>query len=249
MTRTGVITALALTGFLAATCGGKQGKGGTGPGDTHVGDDLDIDEGGTAAGNDGGVGEMGETDGGTEVVGELPAGEEPAVTFELVNTAEEDLVFSLDRGWQPVISAYSGKPPNAKAILMFPTHCTAACEVDEAERCPVCEKAKDAKEERESEQRKFVPAGKSLKVVWDGQVYLYERTKGLIDGKKKKCNCYRKEEVAPNEYTVRACGLRITKSAKRTSAYQCPTATMTLPGDGPQTVRFEFGEPEHKKTH
>ncbi len=249
MTRTGVLTALVLAGFLAATCGGKQGKGGAAPGDTHVGDDLDIDEtGGAMTGDDGGVGEMA-ADGGADVVGELPAGEEPVVTFELVNTAEEDLVLSLDRGWQPVISAYSGKPPNAKAILMFPTHCTAACEVDAAERCPVCEKAKDAKEERESEERKVIAPGKSLKVVWDGKVFVYERTKGVVDGKKKKCNCYRKEDAADSEYTVRACGLRITKSAKRTSAYQCPTSTMTLPGDGPQTVRFEFGEPEHKKIH
>jgi len=245
MTRTWVLTALAIAGFLAATCGGKQGtKSSGGPGDTHV-DDLDVDEPGVDV--DAGVSEM--ADAGPEVIGELPEGQEPVVTFELYNSADEDLVLSLDRGWQPVISGYSGKPPNAKPILMFATHCTAACEVDEAERCPYCPKAKDSVEERESELRKVIPPGKSLEVVWDGQIFVYERTRGLVDGRKKKCNCYRKEEAPPNTYTVRACGLRITKSAKRTSAYQCPTSTMTLPADGPQTVRFEFAEPEPTKIH
>ena len=136
----------------------------------------------------------------------------------------------------------SGTPPNAKSILMYPTHCTAACESAEAERCPVCVKPTD-EAGKELEQREVIAAGAQRDFPWDGEVFVYEKTKGVQDGKAKSCTCYRKEPVAANTYTVRACGLRITKSAKASSKYQCPTATMTLPADGPLVVEFDFPQP------
>jgi hypothetical protein len=59
------------------------------------------------------------------------------VTFVLKNSAKESLFLNMDKGFAAVIRAYSGKPPNAKSMLMYPTHCTASCEAAPEDICPV----------------------------------------------------------------------------------------------------------------
>ncbi len=250
MKRYEAIGAVLVAAALGVGCGGKSAAGANEPvGDQHVADDLDVDEGtgvatgdtGAATGDTGAAtGDTGAATGDTGDTGANP----PMVTFRLHNSGTEDLVLSMDRGLQPILSAYSGTPPNAKSILMYPTDCTAACSVAEAQRCPVCEKPKQGIEERESEQRLVIPPGQHHDFPWDGQIHVYQKTKGTFDGKKRSCNCFHLEPVPDDTYTVRACGLRITKSAKKTSKYQCPTNTMTLPAEGPLVVEFDFPEPE-----
>jgi hypothetical protein len=170
-------------------------------------------------------------DGGEKSAG---TGTGAAVTFRLKNSAKDDLVFSVDKGWQPVIFAFSGQPPNAKGILMFPKHCTASCELSGKERCPVCEAPEKVKDIIAAETREVVAPGKSFDVPWDGQVYRHD---------KKDCDCYRREPVPPETYTVRACGLRITKSAKQSTKLQCADGSMTFPADRAQVVELNFPAP------
>ena len=169
--------------------------------------------------------------------------ERPPVTFRISNTAEDDLVLNMDKGWQPVISAYSGKPPNAVPILLFPTHCTAACDADAADRCPFCPEPERVRDIKAAEKREVIVAGASLEVPWDGQVFVYEKAKGTREGRNVKCDCFRKEPVPAASYTVRACGLRITTSASAASKYQCVTAEIELPADEPQVVELAFPTP------
>jgi hypothetical protein len=241
-----VIAALA-----ALSCGGgKSGGGAVEPvGESHVGDDLDVDEPGKTDAGDPSASDTGDADGGDTATVDggdgtaAPAG--PPVTFRLKNNGDEELVLSMDRGLQPILSAYSGTPPNAKSILMYPTHCTAACDVAEDARCPHCPKPKKAVEERESELREVIAPGATLDFPWDGQIHVYEKTHGTRDGKAKSCNCFTRAPAPAGTYTVRACGLRITKSAKKRSKYQCPTSTMILPAEsGAQVVEFDFAKPE-----
>jgi hypothetical protein len=215
--------------FAAAACGGTQdsvastpvGEGGSSPA---------TDEPGEAA--EGGAGQAGKE--------ASAASAAPAVTFRLKNTAKEELVFSLDKGWQPVIFAFSGKPPKATPILMFPKFCTASCDLDEAERCPHCVEPDKVKDIKAAEKREVVAPGATLDVPWDGQVHVYENTRGKREGKSVKCECFRKQPVPAETYTVRACGLRITKSAKSSTRYQCVEATMSFPAEGPQVVELDF---------
>ncbi|MEM9490094.1 MAG: hypothetical protein AAGC55_13180, partial [Myxococcota bacterium] len=134
--------------LAVATCGGTQSVGEESPGQSNrtgggqsgesIADDLDVPdsadgENGSAEAGDG----TAETDTDTDDASAAD-GDAPAVTFRLMNTADEDVVFSLDRGWQPVLVAFSGTPPNAKSFLMFPNFGTASCAVDAAVQCPVC---------------------------------------------------------------------------------------------------------------
>jgi hypothetical protein len=222
--------------FVAAACGGAQdsvastpvGEGGSSPAANDPGE-----------ASEGGEGKNGEGSKDAASAAKTP----PAVTFRLKNSAKDDLVFSMDKGWQPVIFAFSGKPPKATPILMFPKFCTAACDLDEAERCPYCAEPDKVKDIKASEKREVVAPGASLDVPWDGQVYVYEKTRGKREGKNTKCECFRKQPVPPAAYTVRACGLRITKSAKSSTSYQCVEATMSFPAEGPQTVELDFPKP------
>jgi hypothetical protein len=221
--------------FAAAACGGTQDsvastpKGEGGPGSAKDGSDQ------AAEGSAGESGEASQENTAAKAV--------PAVTFRLKNSAKDELVFSLDKGWQPVIFAYSGKPPKATPIVMFPKFCTAACDLDETERCPYCAEPDKVKDIKAAEKREVVAAGASLDVPWDGQVHVYENTRGKRDGKGTKCECFRKQPVPPEKYTVRACGLRITKSAKASTRYQCVEATMSFPAEGPQIVELDFPKP------
>lgn len=229
-----------LLAALALGCGGAQAQVGetpvgesSGSGSESVSDDLDVADGASTGDKAGSQDEK------TDGAGTAKANSAPAVTFTLKNTHDEDLVLSLDKGWQPVIFAYSGKPPNAKSILMFPTHCTAACSAGDGERCPVCKAPEKVKDIKAAEKREVIAPGASLNVPWDGKTYVYEDTSA--DGRD--CKCFRRGEVPPETYTIKSCGLRITKSAKKSSRFQCVEAQAVFPGDGPQVVELEFGKP------
>jgi hypothetical protein len=209
---------------------------------THEGESEDEGQGaaGKAVGDadDRGVGEVDGAD-----IQPVPVAA-PAVTFSLVNTAKEDLVFSLDRGWQPVIFGYSGTPGvDAKPIVMFPMHCTASCVAAAEERCPVCVQPSTttAKEAVAAEKREVAAPGTSIDVPWDGQVYGYEKTRGGDAGRS--CQCWRQAEPPAATYTIKACGFRITKEANKRSQLQCVEAPLALPAAAPVTLRLEFPRP------
>ena len=161
------------------------------------------------------------------------------VVFRLVNSADTDLVFSMDKGWQPVIFAYSGEPPNAESIIMFAKHCTASCNADDP--CPYCPAPTTTKDIKAAEKRETVAPGKHLDVEWDTKVFVYQK------GGKKSCSCYSKKAVPAATYTVKACGLRITDTHKSATIYQCVESTMTFPAQGSQLVELEFPNPPPKE--
>jgi hypothetical protein len=182
-----------------------------------------------------------------EDAGVAPADAEPppaAVTFVLHNThPEQDLVFSLDRGWQPVIFAFSGEPPNAVPIIMFSKHCTASCEEEGEALCPSCPEPTDFRDIAAAQIREVVAPGESLEVEWDAEVFLYSDTRGTRNGRRVACECFDKEPVPEETYTVRACGFRVTTEPNRPSTYQCVDAEMTFPADGPLVIDLEFPVP------
>ena len=73
------------------------------------------------------------------------------------------------------------------------------------------------------------------------QVFVYEKTRGKRKGKRRGCECHRTEPAPPGTYTVRACGLRLTKSAERRTQLQCVNGEMTLPASSPQVIELDFG--------
>ena len=213
-------------------CGGAQAPAQSPPGDTHAvseSDDIDMVPAG-----------MGEA-GAEPVVDAVPAAPPPAVTFRLVNRAREDLVFSVEKGWQTSFIAFSGTPPKATPIVMFAKHCTASCDVAADEVCPTCAAPEKVNDVKAAEQREVVAPGASLDVAWDGQVFVYEKARGARRGQR--CECYRTEEVPPETYTVRVCGLRLTKSATKSTKLQCVDTSMTVPAEEPQTITVEFPAP------
>ncbi|HLU66322.1 MAG TPA: hypothetical protein VKZ63_08590 [Kofleriaceae bacterium] len=214
----------------AFACGGsKQSATGGGVGESS--NDLD-----TAGGPAAGAADAGAV--------EADAAPPPApVTFVLKNSHTEELSFSLNKGWQPNFIAFSGQPPKAKSILLFPTHCTASCDATDEERCPVCEAPETAKEELEAQKFETVAPGASIEVPWDGKVFVYEKTRGLQNGKKKRCQCYRQVDPEPGTYTVRAVGLRLTKEVGTNTRNQIVEAQMTLPVTEPVRIELDFGAP------
>lgn len=239
MRRVGMFS-IAIVGTLLS-CGGAQAPAQEPPGDRHATGEGAVDDLDLPAGMEGESmspeQEAGEAPG--DAVEETP----PAVTFQLVNQADEDLVFSVEKGWQTVFIAFSGQPPKAKPILMFPKHCTASCELSAEEVCPVCQTPETVREVKAAEKQVVVAPGASLEVPWDGQVLVYEKTRGKRNGRTQRCECYRTEEVPPETYTVRACGLRLTKSASKSTRLQCADTTMTAPSGEPQVVTLEFPAP------
>jgi len=230
------LVVLAVTTALSCSGGGQGQAGGPGgPGDTHVGD-LDTSDHPPA---DAGAAES--LPGTPDAAPAAGTGATPGslVTFELKNTGTSDLELAIDKGWGLVLSGYSGKPPKAVAILLFPSFCTASCDLGDDERCPKCDKPDSSKNEIASEQRVVVPAGKSQLVEWDGQIHQYESTKAG----RKKCDCYHKVAVPAETYTLRACGLRVTKTADKRSKMQCPTQEVQLPPEAPTRIVFEFPDP------
>ncbi len=221
---------------VGVACGGS-GKGeASGPSaGESTGGDLENPAGG-------GGGEGGEQPGADAGPTE-PAGPPAAVTFVLKNSHSEELAFNMDRGWGINIFAYTGKPPKAKSIVMFPKHCTTACDLDEAERCPVCPEPEKVKDIKAAQKMEKVAAGATLEVPWDGKGLVYSKTKGAASGKSKKCECHAPEAPPDGEYTVKACGLRLTTEVGKNSQLQCVEGTMTLPASEPIRVELDFGAP------
>jgi hypothetical protein len=212
-------------------CGGSNKKESGTPGNSHsdaTGDaNTDIDTPDESSQPDAGV-----------------AAAEPVspVTFVLKNSAKENLYLNMDKGFAAVIYAYSGQPPNAKSILMFPTHCTASCDSAPEDICPLCEEPTRANDIKAAEKHDEVTPGDSRSVGWDAMVFSYKKTRGTQNGKNARCRCYETVEPPPEEYIIKACGLRKTQSAKKPSKYQCVTSTLTLPVTEPVTVELDFGK-------
>ncbi len=226
------VVAALLTASIAS-CGGSKSGDGTGPGHNHStkpddGDieGIDADQASSPA------------DAGVEAPPAAP------VTFVLKNSAKSSLFLNMDKGWQAVIYAYSGTPPNAKSILMFPTYCTASCDSSPEDVCPYCPQPERAKDIQAAENHDDVKPGDSRSVPWDGMAFSYQNAKGTQNGKKAKCKCSELVEPEPATYTIKACGLRKTQSAEERSKYQCVESTLTLPVEGPTVVELDFGKPE-----
>lgn len=220
MTRTSV--PLAFAALVALSCGGAQPTDVEEPGRSRAGeggvaDDLDVDRSAP------------------DTTTEAEPEPEPAspVTFVLKNThPSEGLFFNMDRGYGGFTSTFSGKPPRATVVHAFPRHCTASCDAEDL--CPTCPEP-DQKNQKLHE----VAPGQAMEIPWDGMVHVYEKVKGK--GARKGCECHRMEEIPPEAYTVRICGLRLSRSARQSSKLQCIEGQLSFPADGPQRVELEFG--------
>jgi hypothetical protein len=164
----------------------------------------------------------------------------PPVTFQLKNTGKADLVFTNWKGWGPLVFAFSGKPPKAVPIILFPKHCTASC--DEADKCPVCpEPANDTerKKQEAAAPKQTLASGEQFDLAWDGKVYAYEKT---TQGKRK-CECWRKVDPAPDTYTLRACGTRAAPAVGKPSTSSCVDQPLVLPvANPPVTLPVDFAK-------
>lgn len=170
------------------------------------------------------------------------------VTFVLKNSHTRELSFNMDRGWQPNLFAYTGKPPRARSIILFASHCTASCEAAEDDRCPHCPQPSRPKDLLAAQKFERVQPGEEIEVPWDGRTFVYQKTKGRRNGKPTRCECYSVEPAPPATYTVKACGLRLTKSATERSRLQCVEGTMTLPSSGHQRIELDFGDPQPSRS-
>jgi hypothetical protein len=216
-----------LFAFVVA-CGGGGKKESTEPGTTHE----------TPPGEEGmeGDGGVGVSDGGpgAALAPDAAVARAPIV-FVIKNEGKTDLTFALDKGWGGSIFAYSGKPPKAKPVLVFPKYCTGACDgsSEGGTVCPVCKEAEDPKERQKEEKaetvRQVVTAGGTFELEWDGQVLGYEKAPKEARGKNKKCECWKKVPPEPAEYTVRACALRTSTDVGKNSKMECVESTMNLP--------------------
>ena len=236
-----VLAALLLVA-LAPACGSKPSDPES-PGEpsSTTGADDQEGEGQSEEGEGEGEAEEGEQEGEEEQVEEGPP---PAVTFVLRNSHDQELAFNLDYGWQPNLFAYTGKPPKARSILMFPKFCTMSCEAGADEVCPSCPQPEKAQDILAAQKMERVPAGEELEVPWDGQMFVYEKTRGA---NRARCECHRSEPAPEGTYTVKACGLRLTTTAEERSRLQCVEGEMTLPAEEPLRVELDFGAPPELK--
>jgi len=220
-------------GLTLAACGGTQSKGSGGGGGGGGGDGAD---GGTASAWGGG-GADGGAAGGEGGPASAPAGPPPVVTFVLENKGKSDLIFAIDKGWGQQLTAFTGKPPKAKAAILFSKACTESCEAAPETMCPDCaEEQEDMKkrhqEERDETKREVAPVGGSVEVPWDGKIFAYEKApKGV--GPKKKCECWRKVDPEAGTYTIRACGLRPAAKTGEASKSACVDTKVDLPPEEP----------------
>ncbi len=236
MTQTLLASMMAL---VLACGGGGQSTKDQNIGDTHATSDDDGDV--PLAGRTGDTGDTGD---------QAP---QSRVVFQIVNSGSTQLSFNMNKGWQPVIFAWSGeRGRGAKPIEMFARHCTASCDLGEEEICPYCPPPENNKAARAAQKYEHVPAGETLDVPWDGQVFKYEKTRGVTNGKKSRCKCHRMDDPLPEDYTVMVCGMLLTAKANVRSKQQCVEAKMTLPAQQtPMTVSFDFPDPPagKKKKH
>jgi hypothetical protein len=161
-------------------------------------------------------------------------------TFELVNAGSGDLNFGVTKGWGPVIFAYTGKPPKARSVILFPSSCTASCDAGPEEICPVCKEPETKKEELAMARLETVPAGSSFRVPWDGKVRVYEKAPGGPKG----CKCFRAMDPAPGTYTVKACGLRPPSQPGKPSRPVCTETPVTVAAGSPlpPTITLSFAK-------
>lgn len=229
-------TLFTLSTLAALSCGGGKtseagGGGGTTPGES----------GGETPGQPGAPG----SDAGAGEVSADAAPPPAAVTFVLKNSHTEELAFNMNKGWASSIYAYTGKPPKAKPYVFFPQYCTASCDAPDEERCPLCEEPETAKEKIAAQKFEKVAPGAELAVPWDGKGLVYEKGKGTRDSKPKKCQCYRTQDLEPGEYTIKVCGLRLTKEVGTDTQIQCVDSVVTLPTD---RIEVDFPAPPCKPT-
>ncbi len=158
----------------------------------------------------------------------------PAVTFELKNDGDGDLVFTTTKGWQPVLFAYTGKPPKATTVFLFDAACTASCDAGD-NVCPVCPAPKNKKEELAMAKKETAAPGKSLQVPWDQKMVVYQKAPNG-----KKCKCFTKSDPPPDSYTIKACGLRASKVAGKPSKAVCTETTVALPMASGKIVTLSF---------
>jgi hypothetical protein len=164
------------------------------------------------------------------------------VTFVLTNAGTEELALNMDRGWGGIIQAYTGKPPKAKPILLFPTYCSASCDAVEEERCPLCPELEKVADIRQAQKLERVAPGMSVEAPWDANALVYEKTRGKRNGKNARCKCWRSEPAAPETYTVKACGLRLSTTTEKSSQLVCAEGQMTLPVTEPIRVELSFAD-------
>jgi hypothetical protein len=151
--------------------------------------------------------------------------------IELRNEADLPLNFGVTKGWGPVVFAYTGKPPKAKAVILFESACTASCDSPPDAVCPDCPEPKDKKEEQAMARTQTVEPGTSFQVPWDGKVRVYEKVAG------KRCKCFTTMEPPADSYTIKACGLRPPKQPGKPSRPVCAETVVTLgPGQPPPIV-------------
>src|SRR5215470_3068773 len=155
-------------------------------------------------------------------------------TIELKNDGEGDLLFSTTKGWQSLVFAYTGKPPKAKSVMLFEGYCTASCDSGD-KVCPVCPEPKNKKEELAMAKSETAAAGGSIKVPWDGKIFVYEKAPG-----KHHCKCWRKVEPPADTYTIKACGLRPSKEPGKPSKPVCSETQAALGGAAPATITISF---------
>jgi cyclic pyranopterin monophosphate synthase len=152
----------------------------------------------------------------------------PGTTIELKNDTDGDLMFSTTKGWQPVIFAFTGKPPKAKAVMLFPGACTASC--DDAETCPSCPAPKNKKEELAMAKIETAAAGGSVRVPWDGKIFAYEKAP---PASKKHCKCWKCP--ASDDHAVLR---QVTARGKKLTHFDSAGAAhMVDVGDKPETLR------------
>jgi hypothetical protein len=165
----------------------------------------------------------------------LPLPKPEGKTIELRNEGDGELLFATTKGWQPVIFAYTGKPPKAKPILLFESFCTASCSAPDADVCPTCKEPKNKKEELAMAKYETAPAGGSVKVPWDGKMFVYQKASG-----KHKCKCWTKSDPPADTYTVKACGLRPSKEAGKPSKPTCAETQVVLGEGSADTITLSF---------
>jgi len=155
-------------------------------------------------------------------------------TIELKNDGDGDLMFSTTKGWQSLVFAYTGKPPKAKSVMLFEAYCTASCDAGDAV-CPVCPAPKNKKEELAMAKSETAAVGGSIKVPWDGKVFVYDKAPG-----KHHCKCWKKVDPPPDTYTIKACGLRPSKEPGKPSKPVCSETQAALGGPAPATITISF---------
>jgi hypothetical protein len=214
--------------MLVAACGGKSKSQSTSmPGTTHTPETEHINSSASQPFPDAGV-----------VFHADAAPPPPPVTFELKNSsADTDLSFPNDKGWQTTFLTYTGKPPHAVTALFFPTPCTASC--DASDPCPVCpEPATDADrkkaEQEAAAKRTTIKAGNVVDIPWDGKLYNYQKS---ANGK---CKCWTKADAPADTYTIKVSGFRPSAKAGEPSARPSVEQTLVLPAPPASKVTFDF---------